>query len=186
MSRAVKRRASSTPGAEAAALKAEIIGKLSGLLDTAAGSTVAIREAFDTATLYAGPYVENAPDLLIGYNAGYRISWDGATGVVAGPVFEDNTKAWSGDHCIDPAAGARRVLLQPLDERPPIPRSSTSRQPRSSCSASSRRPTWMAARWPASYDAAPVGSGGPHRRRHLVVRGVGMRRDTIGRSAGAS
>ena len=26
----------------------------------------------------------------------------GATGVVAGPVFEDNTKAWSGDHCIDP------------------------------------------------------------------------------------
>jgi bisphosphoglycerate-independent phosphoglycerate mutase (AlkP superfamily) len=25
-----------------------------------------------------------------------------ATGVVAGNVFEDNTKAWSGDHCIDP------------------------------------------------------------------------------------
>ena len=62
----------------------------------------AIREAFDTATLYAGPYLENAPDLLIGYNAGYRASWDCATGVVAGPVFEDNTKAWSGDHCIDP------------------------------------------------------------------------------------
>jgi len=38
----------------------------------------------------------------VGYNAGYRISWDGATGVVAGPVFSDNTKAWSGDHCIDP------------------------------------------------------------------------------------
>ncbi len=90
------------PVTEAAALKAEIIGKLSGLLDTAAGSTVAIREAFDTASLYAGPYVENAPDLLIGYNAGYRISWDGATGVVGGPVIADNTKAWSGDHCIDP------------------------------------------------------------------------------------
>jgi len=22
--------------------------------------------------------------------------------VVAGPVFADNTKAWSGDHCVDP------------------------------------------------------------------------------------
>ena len=44
----------------------------------------------------------NAPDLLIGYNAGYRASWDGATGVVASAVFTDNTKAWSGDHCVDP------------------------------------------------------------------------------------
>ena len=63
---------------------------------------VGIREAFDTSALYSGPYLENAPDLLIGYNAGYRTSWDCATGVVAGPIFEDNVKAWSGDHCIDP------------------------------------------------------------------------------------
>ena len=89
------------PGAEAAALKAEIIRKLTGLAD-AASNAIAIREAFDTAALYAGPYVDNAPDFLIGYNAGYRVSWDGATGVVAGAVLSDNTKAWSGDHCIDP------------------------------------------------------------------------------------
>ncbi len=89
------------PGVEAAALKAEIIGKLRGLRD-AERAEVGVREAFDTATLYSGPYLENAPDFIIGYNAGYRASWDGATGVVAGPVFEDNTKAWSGDHCIDP------------------------------------------------------------------------------------
>jgi predicted AlkP superfamily phosphohydrolase/phosphomutase len=89
------------PGAEAAALKAEIIGKLKGLRD-GERAEVGVREAFDTATLYSGPYLENAPDLIIGYNAGYRASWDGATGVVSGPVFEDNTKAWSGDHCIDP------------------------------------------------------------------------------------
>ena len=52
--------------------------------------------------LYRGPYKGNAPDLLIGYNHGYRISWDCASGVVAGAVFEDNTKAWSGDHIVDP------------------------------------------------------------------------------------
>jgi len=89
------------PGAEATRLKAEIIGKLNGLRD-AARNEVGIREVFDTSSLYAGPYLENAPDLLIGYNAGYRTSWDCATGVVDGPVFEDNVKAWSGDHCIDP------------------------------------------------------------------------------------
>jgi hypothetical protein len=30
------------------------------------------------------------------------VSWDCATGVVNTPVFEDNVKAWSGDHCVDP------------------------------------------------------------------------------------
>jgi hypothetical protein len=38
----------------------------------------------------------------MGCNAGDRVSWDCATGMVAGPVFADNTKPWSGDHCIDP------------------------------------------------------------------------------------
>jgi predicted AlkP superfamily phosphohydrolase/phosphomutase len=89
------------PGEEAAKVKAEIMAALKGLRDTGTGET-AINEAFDTAKLYSGPYLQNAPDLIIGFNAGYRTSWDGATGVVSGPVFEDNTKAWSGDHCIDP------------------------------------------------------------------------------------
>jgi predicted AlkP superfamily phosphohydrolase/phosphomutase len=88
-------------GAEAQALKAEIIDKLRALVDEEKGA-IGIREAFDPARLYAGPYLENGPDLIIGYNAGYRTSWDCASGVVAGPVFEDNVKAWSGDHCIDP------------------------------------------------------------------------------------
>ena len=87
--------------AEAALLRQELVARLSGLPDSEASAT-AISAAFETRTLYSGPYLDNAPDLLIGYNAGYRISWDGASGVVAGPVFEDNMKAWSGDHCIDP------------------------------------------------------------------------------------
>jgi predicted AlkP superfamily phosphohydrolase/phosphomutase len=89
------------PGDAATQLKSEIIAQLSGLVDEETGA-VGIREVFDTSRLYAGPYLENAPDMLVGYNAGYRVSWDCATGVVAGPVFEDNTRAWSGDHCIDP------------------------------------------------------------------------------------
>ena len=89
------------PGEEAAALKADLIQRLSGMQDEETGD-LAIREAFDPAALYGGPYLQNAPDLLIGYAEGYRISWDGATGVVAGAVIEDNVKPWSGDHCVDP------------------------------------------------------------------------------------
>lgn len=88
-------------GDEAAALKKELADKLRGLVDDETGD-VAVNEAFDTDALYRGPYKGNAPDLLIGYNHGYRISWDCASGVVAGAVFEDNVKAWSGDHIVDP------------------------------------------------------------------------------------
>lgn len=89
------------PGPDAAALKAELITRLRGLRDEEKNA-VGINEAFDPAALYRGPYLENAPDLIIGYNAGYRISWDCATGMVAGAIFEDNVKPWSGDHCVDP------------------------------------------------------------------------------------
>jgi predicted AlkP superfamily phosphohydrolase/phosphomutase len=89
------------PGAGAQALKEEIIAKLKDLPDEEKAD-IGIREAFDPAKLYSGPYLENGPDLIIGYNAGYRTSWDCATGMIAGPLFEDNVKPWSGDHCIDP------------------------------------------------------------------------------------
>ena len=89
------------PGEGVKAMKAELIGKLSGLRDEERDA-IGIRELFETAQLYTGPYIGNAPDFIIGYDEGYRTSWDGATGVVDTRVFEDNTKAWSGDHCVDP------------------------------------------------------------------------------------
>ncbi|MFQ5649761.1 MAG: alkaline phosphatase family protein [bacterium] len=89
------------PGAEYEKLKSELIEKLSGLVDPQNGE-VAITEMYDSHKIYSGPYVNEGPDLISGYNIGYRISWNGATGVVGDVVFEDNVKAWSGDHCIDP------------------------------------------------------------------------------------
>jgi predicted AlkP superfamily phosphohydrolase/phosphomutase len=106
-------------GDEAARLRKELVSKLSGLKDEEQGD-VAIAEAFESAALYAGPYLENAPDLIIGYNSGYRTSWDGATGVVCGPVFADNHKAWSGDHCIDPRLVPGVLFCsQPIDADDP-------------------------------------------------------------------
>ncbi len=90
-----------TPGVGTEKLKNELRTKLDGLIDPDSGA-VGITGVFDCEGVYAGPYVDNAPDLIIGYGAGYRASWDSVMGKVTGRVFEDNTKAWSGDHCVDP------------------------------------------------------------------------------------
>jgi predicted AlkP superfamily phosphohydrolase/phosphomutase len=82
------------------ALKREIIEKLEGLKDPDTGE-VAITSVYDTEELMSGPYTDGAPDLIIGYNVGYRASWDAAVGKSSEAVIEDNLKSWSGDHCID-------------------------------------------------------------------------------------
>lgn len=89
------------PGEETKSLKKELLEKLNGLKDDEKDSA-AINKVFDRDELLPGPYKDNCPDLIVGYNEGYRISWDSVTGKVNETVFEDNTKAWSGDHCIDP------------------------------------------------------------------------------------
>jgi predicted AlkP superfamily phosphohydrolase/phosphomutase len=89
--------------ADGPALKAELIGRLSGLLDDETGD-VSIRSVYDSAAIYNGPYLDAAPDLIAGYAPGYRASWSAAVGKVTTAVFEENTKAWSGDHCVDPGA----------------------------------------------------------------------------------
>ena len=89
-------------GEPLAALRREISVKLTRLVDPETGKN-AIRSVVETESAFAGPYTYDAPDLLVGYNAGYRTSWDGATGRVTPAQFEDNTRHWSGDHCVDPA-----------------------------------------------------------------------------------
>jgi len=89
------------PDREAKELRRELQKKLTGLRDGENGA-VAITRVYDRDEIYSGPYKDNAPDLIIGYSPGYRASWEGVTGKVTERIFEDNTKAWSGDHCIDP------------------------------------------------------------------------------------
>jgi predicted AlkP superfamily phosphohydrolase/phosphomutase len=86
---------------EAEGLRAELRSKLEGLRDPSTGR-LGITGVFDCDATYAGPYVDNAPDLIVGYGEGFRASWDSVMGKVTGQIFEHNLKAWSGDHCIDP------------------------------------------------------------------------------------
>ncbi|UCE99172.1 MAG: alkaline phosphatase family protein [Planctomycetota bacterium] len=88
------------PGAEAAQLRNEIAKKLIELNDAEHGQR-AIKQVYNAMEVYQGPYKNEAPDLIVGYNRGYRASWETAIGQVTDKIFHDNTKAWSGDHCID-------------------------------------------------------------------------------------
>jgi len=86
---------------EAPALADEIKARLEGLKDPDSG-LVAIKNVYLGREVYSGPYTAEGPELIMGSSAGYRASWDAATGIVSDEVFSDNTKAWSGDHCVDP------------------------------------------------------------------------------------
>ena len=88
-------------GSETASLVKELCQKLTGLHDDEK-DCLAIRQAVASGDVYQGPYTEAAPDVIIGYNVGYRVSWDAAVGKTGAEIFEDNVKAWSGDHCIHP------------------------------------------------------------------------------------
>jgi len=87
---------------EADRLKAQIARALNGLLDPVDG-TRAIRDVKSSEEVYSGPFVAEAPDLLVHFAEGYRASSKTSMGGVASSVFEDNRKKWSGDHIIDPA-----------------------------------------------------------------------------------
>jgi len=88
----------------------EIVERLSGLEDSE-NSQVAIRSVATCEDLYQGPYVDLAPDLLINFAPGYRVSWDTPLGGIPDGIFEDNRKKWSGDHVIDAELAPGILLL---------------------------------------------------------------------------
>jgi len=84
-------------GEEAETLKKEIKEKLMRVLDDKNGKN-AVRKAFIREEIYRGPYTVNAPDIVVGYASGYRVSWESAVNYVGEELFSDNTRMWSGDH----------------------------------------------------------------------------------------
>ncbi len=86
------------PGKEAEAVKTEIKTKLLQLRDAKTGAAP-FKAIFLREELYRGPYTSNAPDIVVGYSVGYRVSWESAVNYVGGDeLFSDNLRPWSGDH----------------------------------------------------------------------------------------
>ncbi len=90
------------PPEEAEAMKAALARGLTGLADPQRQGALAIRRVLPREEVYHGPYLAEAPDLLVDFAEGYRVSWSSSMGGVAEGQFEDNVKKWSGDHIIDP------------------------------------------------------------------------------------
>jgi hypothetical protein len=86
--------------AEADALIASIRAELAALTDPTDGAAMVAR-AHAGRAIYRGPLVADAPDIVVGYAAGYRASWQTSLGAVPRMLVEDNRTAWSGDHCVD-------------------------------------------------------------------------------------
>jgi predicted AlkP superfamily phosphohydrolase/phosphomutase len=88
------------PGAATDALVKELKEKLLSVKDLQSGLPVITR--VDVASeVYQGPYSHSGPDLLVGYNRGYRAGWKTILGAFTSEVLEDNMNPWSGDHCMD-------------------------------------------------------------------------------------
>lgn len=102
------------PGADKDNLVREIARKLEEYVDPKTGQKVVLR-AYVAKDVYTGPYVEEAPDIVLGFNRGYRISWKSPLGLVPKEILEDNFVKWSGDHM-----GAAEILPGILAMNRPI------------------------------------------------------------------
>jgi predicted AlkP superfamily phosphohydrolase/phosphomutase len=87
-------------GEERDALLEEITEKLLSVKDPKNGKQV-ITKIYRAEDIYSGPFLEDAPDLVIGYNSGYRASWETVLGSFPKEIMRDNKQKWSGDHLIE-------------------------------------------------------------------------------------
>ena len=87
-------------GAQYQQLIDEITEKLLAYRDPETG-VQAITTVYQNKDIYHGDYAQDAPDLVIGYNRGYRGSDESALGTLTTRVLTPNLGKWTGDHCMD-------------------------------------------------------------------------------------
>ena len=89
------------PGDEYGTVCKQIAEGLEGLRDPKTGEGP-VRRVYFREELYHGPLAAEGPDLVVGCQPGYRVSWETALGDTPPTLFDDNRKLWSGDHIVDP------------------------------------------------------------------------------------
>jgi predicted AlkP superfamily phosphohydrolase/phosphomutase len=88
-----------------------------------------VRRVYMRDELYHGPHAGQGPDVVVGFESGYRASWQTALGGAPQGIFDDNRKLWSGDHIVDPSCvpgvllasrPLRRAHLRQTDVAPTV------------------------------------------------------------------
>ncbi len=90
------------PGAEADSVSSEIIEKLKQLKDQKDGTAV-VKNVYRNSEIYSGKELSASSDLIVGFEDGFRSSWQTAIGGAPFNLIDDNLKKWSGDHIVDPS-----------------------------------------------------------------------------------
>jgi len=90
------------PGDEAERVKREIIRGLECLVDPKTGERV-VTKVYRREDVYHGAALEDAPDLIIGFNRCYENADKSALGGIPMRMLEDNLDPWSGSHLMDPS-----------------------------------------------------------------------------------
>jgi predicted AlkP superfamily phosphohydrolase/phosphomutase len=73
-----------------------------------------VRNVYKSREIYSGGQAGNSPDLVVGFEDGFRASWQTAIGGAPVEIMEDNLKKWTGDHIIDPSV-VPGILLANFD-----------------------------------------------------------------------
>lgn len=89
-----------SPGPAKRNLLEELEGRLAEVRDPVTGERI-IRRIHRSEDYLDRPDGNVAPDLILGYESGYRGSWESAIGEAAVEMHADNMDRWSGDHCMD-------------------------------------------------------------------------------------
>lgn len=79
----------------------ELAYKLEQVTDPLTGERV-ILKAYISQEVFSGPYLAEAPDIILGFNRNYRISWNSPLGNFPQEIIESNPQKWSGDHMAAP------------------------------------------------------------------------------------
>ncbi len=110
-----------TQGAEEDLLLERIQRRLAALRDPSDGASP-VRSTYRGRDIYHGARAAEGADLVVGFDEGYRVSWQTCLGGAPAGVFAVNDRKWSGDHCsLDPAITPGMVLSnQPLPPDPSI------------------------------------------------------------------
>ena len=87
-----------SPGAESLALADELVNKLKADMIDPETKQHIVRNVYKRDDVYAGEYIGNASDLQLGFEDGYRVSWQTAQGGTPKGIVYNNTQKWSGDH----------------------------------------------------------------------------------------
>jgi predicted AlkP superfamily phosphohydrolase/phosphomutase len=109
-----------SPGAEAKQLADELRDKLLTMTDPGDGARI-VRAVYKRDDVYSGGYLQNAAELQVGMEDGYRVSWQTTLGGSPAGIVYDNMKKWSGDHGGYDFAATAGVLVanRPLSSATP-------------------------------------------------------------------